>query len=57
MCVTRPIEVQGAKADAFVLEFADEVAPKIYTDSPAQKEWDKTCLPIHEESTPFGITS
>ena len=51
---------QGAKVNkthAFVMEFADEAAFKAYTDSPAQKEWYKTYLPIREASTTFDITN
>ncbi len=36
---TKSIKVQGGKANAFVMEFADEAALKAYADSPAQKEW------------------
>src|SRR5947209_1340432 len=43
---TRSIKVQGGKANAFVMEFADEATFKAYTDSPAQLEWYKTYLPI-----------
>jgi hypothetical protein len=54
---TNSIKVQGGKANAFVMEFADAAALKAYTDSPAQKEWYKTYLPIREESTTFDITN
>jgi hypothetical protein len=54
---TRSIKVQGGKANAFVMEFTDEAALKDYKDSPAQKEWYKTYLPIREESTTFDITN
>jgi len=54
---TRSIKVQGGKANAFVMEFADEAALKAYTDSPAQKEWYKTYLPIREQSTTFDIAN
>jgi uncharacterized protein (DUF1330 family) len=54
---TKSIKVQGGKANAFVMEFADEAALKAYTDSPAQKEWYKTYLPIRDESTTFDITN
>ena len=53
----RSIKVQGDKTHAFVMEFADEAALKEYTDSPAQKEWYTTYLPIREESTTFDITN
>ncbi len=51
---------QGAKVNkthAFVMEFVDEAAFKAYTDSPAQKDWYKTYLPIRESSTTFDITN
>jgi hypothetical protein len=51
------IKVQGDKANAFVMEFADEAALKAYADSPAQKEWYKIYIPIREESTTFDITN
>lgn len=53
----RSIKVQGDKANAFVMEFADEASLKAYADSPAQKEWYKIYLPIREESTTFDITN
>jgi len=53
----KSIKVQGDKANAFVMEFADEAALKAYTDSPAQKEWYKVYTPIREESTTFDITN
>lgn len=59
----KSIKVQSAKGvekprtHAFVMEFADEAALKAYTDSPAQKEWYKTYLPIRDESTTFDITN
>jgi len=52
---TNSIKVQGGKANAFVMEFADQAAFKAYTDSPAQKEWYKVYLPIRDESTTFDI--
>lgn len=60
---TNSIKVQNAqgakvnKTHAFVMEFVDEAAFKAYTDSPAQKEWYKTYLPIRESSTTFDITN
>lgn len=53
----KSIKVQGGKANAFVMEFVDEAALKAYADSPAQKEWYKTYIPIREESTTFDITN
>jgi len=52
---TNSIKVQGGKANAFVMEFADQAAFKAYTDSTAQKEWYKVYLPIRDESTTFDI--
>lgn len=54
---TKSIKVQGGKANAFVMEFADEAALKAYAGSDAQKEWYKTYLPIRQESTTFDITN
>ena len=54
---TKSIKVQGGKANAIVMEFADEAALKAYTDSPAQKEWYKVYAPIRGESTTFDITN
>jgi hypothetical protein len=53
----KSIKVQGGKANAFVMEFADEAALKAYADSDAQKEWYKVYLPIRKESTTFDITN
>ncbi len=53
----KSIKVQGDKTHAFVMEFADEAALKAYADSPAQKEWYQTYLPIRDESTTFDITN
>jgi len=61
----KSIKVQNAqgipkgteKTHVFVMEFVDEAALKDYADSPAQKEWYKTYLPIRESSTTFDITN
>jgi antibiotic biosynthesis monooxygenase (ABM) superfamily enzyme len=53
----KSIKVQGGKANAFVMEFADADALKAYAGSPAQKEWYKVYQPIHQESTTFDITN
>lgn len=53
----KSIKVQGDKANAFVMEFVDEAALKAYADSPAQKDWYKTYIPIRKESTTFDITN
>jgi antibiotic biosynthesis monooxygenase (ABM) superfamily enzyme len=52
---TKSIKVQGGKANAFVMEFADQASFKAYADSPAQKDWYKVYLPIRDESTTFDI--
>ena len=54
---TKSIKVQGGKANAIVMEFADEAALKAYSESPAQKEWYKVYAPIRGESTTFDITN
>ncbi len=53
---TKSIKAQG-KANAIVMEFADEAALKAYTDSDAQKEWYKVYTPIREASATFDITN
>lgn len=53
----KSIKVQGDKANAFVMEFADEQALKDYSDSDAQKEWYKLYVPIRGQSTTFDITN
>ena len=54
---TKAIKVQGAAKNAIVMEFSDAAAFKAYTDSPAQKEWYQTYLPIRKKSTTFAITN
>ena len=54
---TKTLKAQGGKANATVMEFADEAALKSYTDSPAQKKWYETYVPIREQSTTFDITN
>jgi uncharacterized protein (DUF1330 family) len=54
---TKTLKAQGGKANAIVMEFADEAALKNYTDSPAQKKWYETYVPIREQSTTFDITN
>jgi hypothetical protein len=54
---TKSLKVQGGKATAIVMEFADEAALKDYTKSPAQEAWYKVYLPIRGESTTFDITN
>lgn len=54
---TKSLKVQGGKANAIVMEFADEAELKAYADSPAQKEWYKVYAPIRAESTTFDITN
>lgn len=54
---TKTLKAQGGKANAIVMEFADEKALKDYTDSDAQKEWYKVYLNIRGSSTTFDITN
>jgi hypothetical protein len=54
---TKSIKVQAEKANAIVMEFADEDALKAYTDSPGQLEWYKLYLPIRKSSSTFDITN
>lgn len=54
---TKTLKAQGDKANAIVMEFADEAAFKAYTDSDAQKEWYKVYIPIRKESRTFDITN
>ncbi len=54
---TKSVKVQGGKANAFVMEFADEAALKEYSGSDAQKEWYKVYTPIRESSTTFDISN
>ena len=54
---TKTLTAQGGKANAFVMEFADEAALKGYKDSAAQKKWYETYVPIREQSTTFDITN
>jgi uncharacterized protein (DUF1330 family) len=56
---TRPIKMQlpeGYK-NIIVMEFASEEALKKYADSPAQKQWYETYMPIREESRTHDITN
>jgi antibiotic biosynthesis monooxygenase (ABM) superfamily enzyme len=54
---TKSLKVQGGKANAIVMEFADAAALKAYSDSPAQQAWYKVYMPIRDESTTFDITN
>ena len=56
---TRPIKMQlpeGYK-NIIVMEFESEDALKKYADSPAQKEWYETYMPIREESRTSDVTN
>ena len=56
---TRPIKMQlpeGYK-HIIVMEFDSEDALKQYADSPAQKQWYDSYLPIREESRTHDITN
>ena len=54
---TRSIKAQGDRSHAFVMEFASEQALKDYADSPAQKKWYETYIPVRKASTTFDITN
>ena len=54
---TKSIKVQGDKANAIVMEFANAAALKAYAGSDAQKEWYKVYMSIRQESTTFDITN
>jgi Stress responsive A/B Barrel Domain len=56
---TRPIKMQLPEdyKTIFVMEFASEQSLKEYADSPAQKSWYETYLPIREESRTSDITN
>lgn len=42
---------------AFAIEFEDKAAAERYVDHPAHREWEKTYLPIREQSTSHQITN
>ncbi|MFN7923763.1 MAG: Dabb family protein [Bryobacteraceae bacterium] len=55
---TKTLKVQGqGYSNALVMEFESKAAFDAYTNSPAQKEWYKTYLPIRSESTTHDITN
>ena len=56
---TRPIKMQLDKGytHIIVMEFESEDALKKYADSPAQKQWYESYLPIREESRTHDITN
>jgi hypothetical protein len=67
----RPIKVQGnvqekqpdgtvqnkMMTDAFVIEFENEEALKVYADHPAHKEWEKIYVPVRGQSRTSDITN
>jgi len=56
---TKPIKMQlpeGYK-HIIVMEFESEEALKKYADSPAQKQWYESYLPVREESRTHDITN
>lgn len=56
---TRPIKMQlpeGYK-NIIVMEFESEDALQKYADSPAQKQWYESYMPIREESRTHDITN
>ncbi|MEX2261944.1 MAG: Dabb family protein [Bryobacteraceae bacterium] len=51
-------KVQGeGYTDAFVIEFEDKAAADRYVDHPAHRAWEKTYLPIRDQSTSHQITN
>jgi hypothetical protein len=56
---TRPIKMQlpeGYK-HIIVMEFDSEESLKKYADSPAQKQWYESYMPVREESATHDITN
>jgi len=65
----KPLKVQGRGKptrdgkpgrpydDAFAIEFADAAAADRYIEHPSHLEWNKSCLPIREESVSHQITN
>jgi hypothetical protein len=56
---TRPIKMQlpeGYK-HIIIMEFESEEALKKYADSPAQKKWYETYIPVREESRTHDVTN
>lgn len=56
---TKPIKMQlpeGYK-HIIVMEFESEDALKKYADSPAQKQWYESYMPVREESATHDITN
>lgn len=56
---TKNVKYQGQEGynQAIVMEFESEAALKKYADSPAQKWWYETYMPIREESHTHDITN
>lgn len=52
-----PEITQKKRTHAFVMEFASEKALADYKDSPAQKEWYESYIPIRDQSSTFDITN
>jgi hypothetical protein len=54
----KKIKVQPATYNTvFAIEFENKAAFDRYTDAPAHKAWEKTYLPIREESHTHDITN
>lgn len=54
----KKIKVQpAAYSTVFAIEFENKAAFDRYTDNPAHKAWEKTYLPIREESHTQDITN
>lgn len=49
--------IEFKRTHAFVMEFASEDALAKYKDSPAQKEWYESYIPIRHQSSTFDITN
>jgi hypothetical protein len=56
---TRPIKMQLPEgySNIIVMEFDSEESLKKYADSPAQKQWYDSYLPIRDESRTHDITN
>jgi hypothetical protein len=58
----RPVSVQGdydgkALTHAFVIEFENEAALKVYADHPAHREWEKVYLKVRGGSRTSDISN
>lgn len=54
----KTLKVQPSEYNqVMVMEFADQAAFDKYTDNPAHREWEKSYLPIREESRTVDATN